>query len=82
MELTADAFWSRINTDPDIMHGLPCIKGTRIPVYQVVNMLADGETEQCILDEYPSLNVADIHAALKYAAALAKRETFGLSAVA
>ena len=55
-----------IKSDPEIMHGVPCIKGTRIPVSQVPGMLADGMTIKQILKEYPSLTEESIRAALKY----------------
>jgi uncharacterized protein (DUF433 family) len=58
---------NHISSDPEIMHGKPCIKGTRIPVWLVVSMLGDGMTEEEILKQYPSLVYADIKAALKYA---------------
>ena len=58
---------SHISSDPEIMHGKPCIKGTRIPVWLVVSMLGDGMTEDEILQQYPSLSLQDIKAALKYA---------------
>lgn len=58
---------SRISSDPEIMHGKPCIKGTRIPVWLIVGMLGDGMNEDEILKEYPSLSTADVKAALKYA---------------
>lgn len=56
-----------ISSKPEIMHGRPCIKGTRIPVSLVVGMLADGMTMDEILNEYPSLSLKTIKAALKFA---------------
>lgn len=41
--------------DPDRMHGLPCFRGTRVPVHIVLDNLAAGETAATILAEYPSL---------------------------
>jgi uncharacterized protein (DUF433 family) len=58
---------NHISSDPEIMHGKPCIKGTRIPVWLVVSMLGDGMNENEILKQYPSLSADDIKAALKYA---------------
>ncbi|MEO8149343.1 MAG: DUF433 domain-containing protein [Bacteroidia bacterium] len=57
-----------ISIDPEIMHGKPCVKGTRIPISLFVNMLADGMREDEILKDFPSLNRKSIHASLKYAA--------------
>ena len=64
----------RINSDPSICHGKPCIKGTRIMVYIVLDCLAAGMTAKQILEEYPSLEADDVQAALEYAAALARNE--------
>ncbi len=64
-----------ISINPEIMHGKPCVKGTRIPVSLVVNMIADGMSEAEILKDYPSLNHDAINASLKYAAMLAEFET-------
>ena len=57
--------------DPDRMHGTPCMQGTRVPVYVILDNLAGGETPERILAEYPSLKAEHIHAAIAYAAALA-----------
>ena len=58
----------RIVVTPDLHHGDPCIKGTRIPVAMIVGSLADGMTPQEIRDSYPQLADEDILAALAYAA--------------
>ena len=60
----------RISIDPGICHGQACIKGTRIPVYQIVQMLANGDTIDELLEEYPSLEREDILACLGYSASL------------
>lgn len=62
----------RITIDPNICHGQACVKGTRIPVHQIIGMLANGDTIDELLDEYPSLQRADILACLDYAASLAE----------
>jgi uncharacterized protein (DUF433 family) len=61
-----------ITTDPEIMHGAVCFRGTRIPVSVVLDNLAAGETPEGILDQYPSLKPEHIPAALGYAADLAR----------
>lgn len=61
-----------ITADPEIMHGTVCFKGTRIPVSVVLDNLAAGETEEHILDQYPSLRPEHIPAAIAYAADLAR----------
>ena len=58
----------RIVIDPAIHHGVPCIKGTRVPVSLLVGSIADGDTMSDLLAAYPHLTEADIHAALKFAA--------------
>ena len=62
----------RISVDPQICHGQACIKGTRIPVHQIVRMLANGDTINDLLQEYPSLKREDVLACLDYAASLAE----------
>jgi len=65
--MTIDAVLSKISSDPEILNGKPCVKGTRIPVWLVLGMLGDGMTEAEVLDSYPSLTYEDIHACLKFA---------------
>jgi len=67
-------YGDRIVIDPKIMQGKPVIKGTRIPVYVVLNLLAGGLGEEEILREYPDLTREDILACLEYAARLAEEE--------
>ena len=52
----------RVSVDPKICHGQVCIKGTRIPVHQVIRMLANGDKIEELLEDYPSLKVEDIYA--------------------
>ncbi len=66
--------YNRINIDPNICHGQACIKDTRIPVYQIIRMLANGDTIEDLLKEYPSLNRKDILACLEYTASLAEEQ--------
>ena len=60
----------RITIDPNICHGKPCIKGTRIIVSIILDNLANGMKEEDILRSYPSLTSEDIQAAIAYAAEL------------
>src|SRR5947207_1041948 len=62
----------RISIDPHVCHGQACIRGTRIPVHQIVRMLANGDTIEELLEEYPHLQRKDIYAALDYAGTLAE----------
>lgn len=68
----------RISSDPDICHGKPCIKGTRIPVYLIVSLVAEGESIASIIQDYPSLTPEDIKAAIHYAARLCEYEAYAL----
>ncbi|HMM45530.1 MAG TPA: DUF433 domain-containing protein [Candidatus Macondimonas sp.] len=61
----------RITVDPEICGGRPCIRGLRIRVKDVLEMLAGGATAEDILADYPYLESDDIRAALEYAAAQA-----------
>jgi uncharacterized protein (DUF433 family) len=65
---------SRIIIDPDVCHGKPCIKGTRIMVSIILDYLKAGETIETILRQYPTLAADDVRAALSYAAWLAHEE--------
>lgn len=71
---------SRINwkehivIDPDLHHGDPCIKGTRIPVTTIVGSLADGMTPDEIIAAYPQLTIVRVQAALAYAADVMRQE--------
>lgn len=73
--------YERISIDPKVCHGQACIKGTRIPVHQIVRMLANGDTIDELLIEYPSLEHEDILACLDYAAALAEEQVIPLQAL-
>ncbi len=67
--------FTRITIRPDQMGGVPCIRGLRIPVATVVDMVADGMTRDEILAAYLDLEAADIEEALHYAAeAVRERE--------
>ncbi len=68
----------RILIDPAVCHGQACVKGTRIPVHQVVAMLANGDTIGDLLEEYPSLAREDVLACLSYAADLAQEQVMAL----
>jgi uncharacterized protein (DUF433 family) len=63
-----------ISIDPEICHGKPCIKGTRIMVSVILDYLKAGEPAKEILRQYPTLKLEDIQAAISYAAWLAHEE--------
>ena len=60
--------FDRITFDPNILGGKACIRGMRISVSLVVNLVADGMTAPQIVAEYPDLEEEDVAQALKYAA--------------
>jgi uncharacterized protein (DUF433 family) len=67
--------FERITTDPEVLGGVPCMRGLRVPVATVVGMVADGMTVDEILADFPYLEHDDIAAALRYAAeAVRERE--------
>ena len=60
--------FKRITLNARQMDGVPCIRGLRIPVATVVDMIADGMIAAEILNAYPDLEAEDIHEALQFAA--------------
>ncbi len=64
----------RISIDSGVYHGQACIKGTRIPVHQIVRMLAGGDTIEDLQEAFPTIERADILACLDYAASLAEEQ--------
>ena len=67
--------FTRITVNSKQMDGIPCIRGLRIPVATVVDMVADGMNENEIISNFPDLVREDIREALKYAAeAVRERE--------
>ena len=65
---------SRLVSNPEVMMGKPCIKGTRIPVYLLLQKMAAGEDFDQLRAAYPQLTKEDLLACLEYAAALAGEE--------
>jgi uncharacterized protein (DUF433 family) len=63
--------FSRITIRPEQCHGRPCIRGMRIRVSDVLEMLAAGTSKEEILTDFPDLEPDDIRACLAYAASLA-----------
>jgi uncharacterized protein (DUF433 family) len=66
----------RIAMDPKIHHGAPCIKGTRVAVSVLVGSIADGDTVEALLKEYPQITAKDVRAALKFAAEAVSQADF------
>ena len=69
----------RINIDPTVRFGKPCVRGTRIAVGDVLGYLAGGMSEPQVLADFPQLTVEDIRACLAYAAER-ERRTLGIPA--
>lgn len=61
----------RITIDPEVVHGRPAVRGTRMRVADVLSLLASGASEAENLEDYPYLTADDIRACLAYAAAQA-----------
>jgi uncharacterized protein (DUF433 family) len=70
--------FKRITIDPDKMAGVPCIRDLRMPVATVVAMVAEGMTEDEILEAHPGLEREDIREALRYAAEAVKERVLPL----
>ena len=64
----------RIEIKPSVCHGNPVIKGTRIPVSLILGAMSGGDTIEDVLEDYPTLQTADVYAALAYAGKLASFE--------
>jgi uncharacterized protein (DUF433 family) len=71
----------RITSNPNIMNGKACIRGMRITVSLVLNLIANGMTKSDILNEYPALEAEDIDQSLQYAAYLAEEELYTIPKV-
>lgn len=70
--------FTRITIDPEIMGGVPCIRGMRMPVATVVAAVADGMTVPEILTEHPDLTAEDVAEALRFAAAAVRERELPL----
>ena len=70
--MTREELLQRISIDPNVCFGKPCIRGTRIWVSLILDLLATGLTEADVLAEYPQLTVDDVRAALAYGAEMSR----------
>jgi uncharacterized protein (DUF433 family) len=68
----------RITIDPKIYHGQPCIRGMRVPVYLILDLLAAGMSTKEILEAYPYLEEEDIRQCIEYASWLTRERTVPL----
>lgn len=71
--------FDRITFDPQVMGGRACIRGMRITVSLIVNLVANGMTPEEILKAYPYLEAEDIKQALEYAAWLTEEKVYELA---
>jgi uncharacterized protein (DUF433 family) len=69
-------FWKYLDSDPKICHGQLRFANTRIMVYQVLEALTQGATEQELLDSYSTLSREHLCAAIAFGAEAARNETF------
>lgn len=74
MSVTNEALLSRITFNQDVLGGKPIIRGLRISVAMILELLAKGAAMPEILEDYPDLEMADIYAALLYAHRLVANE--------
>jgi len=72
----------RITFDPNIMGGRACIRGMRVTVSLIVNLVANGMTIEEIVKDYPYLEPEDIQQALRYAAWLTEENVYALEPAA
>jgi uncharacterized protein (DUF433 family) len=70
--MTRDELLARISIDPNVCFGKPCIRGHRIWVSLILDLLASGMTVERILQEYPQLEESDILACIAYGAEMAR----------
>jgi uncharacterized protein (DUF433 family) len=70
--MTKDELLARISVNPGVCFGKPCIKGHRIWVSLVLDMLASGRTVEEILDNYPGIDEADVRACIAYGAEMSR----------
>ena len=70
----------QITSNPNVMTGMPCMKGTRITVANVVRQIAAGRSPDAICQDYPYLTLDSIRAALEFAADVSASETYELLA--
>jgi uncharacterized protein (DUF433 family) len=69
-----DDLSDRIRSDPAVCSGKPCIRGTRIPVHMILDLLAADESIENILRAYPNIERDDVRACIRHAAELAEEE--------
>ena len=71
--------FNRITIDSKMLNGQPCIRGMRMPVHQILDLVASGKSFKQILNDYPYLELEDIKQSIEYAAWLSREESIPLS---
>jgi uncharacterized protein (DUF433 family) len=79
MVMTREELLARIAIDPEVCFGKPCIRGTRIWVSLVLDLLASDSTIQDIRDNYPGLTEEDVRACIAYGAEMARERYVNLA---
>jgi len=77
--MTREELLGRISIDPNVCFGKPCIRGTRIWVSLVLDLLASGTTMREVLDNYLGLTEADVYACIAYGAEMARERYLNLA---
>lgn len=67
-----NAAFEHVEVNPKVMAGQPVVKGTRLPVYVIVEAIAEGDTVGDLLEAYPFLTREAIHQALRFAAQMSR----------
>lgn len=70
--MTREDLLLRISVDPNVCFGKPCVRGHRIWVSLILDLLASGSTTREIVDDYPGLEEADIRACIAYGAEMSR----------
>jgi uncharacterized protein (DUF433 family) len=70
--------FERISVNPNVCHGQPCIKGTRIMVWLILAYLANGDSIEDVLQAYPQLTREDVLESLKYAAEVTRERVVSI----
>jgi uncharacterized protein (DUF433 family) len=77
--MTREELLARISIDPQVCFGKPCIRGTRIWVSLVLDLLASGTSMREVLDNYPGLTEADVYACIAYGAEMSRERYLNLA---
>jgi uncharacterized protein (DUF433 family) len=72
--VTNEELLERITIDPNVAHGQPCVRGTRVLVTTILDALAAGLTPGQVIEHYPPIDEGDVRAALAFASWLTKQE--------